>query len=118
MSALAKQKNIEEKATTGVDPQQATEIQAMLEVELPVKCRHSNKRVKKTQCLISLMFHKQEHSYAFPTWLGRCQSLDASQVGASYEKEGYSHKIHIAAKQCKFIQSWLNQHMASVFNTI
>ena len=32
MSALAKQKNIEEKATTGVDPQQPTENQAMLEV--------------------------------------------------------------------------------------
>ncbi len=47
MSALAKQKNIEEKAATGVDPQQATENQAMLEVELPAKCRHSNKRVKK-----------------------------------------------------------------------
>ena len=32
MSALAKQKNIEEKATTGVDPQQATENQALLKL--------------------------------------------------------------------------------------
>ena len=47
MSALAKQMNLEEKATTGVDPQQVTENQAMLEVELPVKCRHSNTRDKK-----------------------------------------------------------------------
>ena len=48
MSVLAKQKNIEEKTTTGVDPQQATENQATLEVELPAKCCHSNKRVKDT----------------------------------------------------------------------
>ena len=57
-SALAKYTNMEEEATTGVDSQQATENQAMLEVELPAKCHHSNKMVKRTQFLISLMFHK------------------------------------------------------------
>jgi hypothetical protein len=43
--------------------------------------------------------------------------LDTHQMGATYGKEGYSHKIVIATKQCKFTQSWLHQHMTSVFDT-
>jgi hypothetical protein len=50
-SALAKYNNMEEKATADVDSYQATENQALLEVELPAKCRHSIKRVKKDTVL-------------------------------------------------------------------
>ena len=39
------------RATTAVDPQQATENQALLVSEHPAECRHSNTREEKTQFL-------------------------------------------------------------------
>jgi hypothetical protein len=92
---------MEGRATTVVTSHRAAENQALLDSELPTECRYSNARGKKTHFFYKpLLFHKQELSYVFPTRLGRCQSLGTRWMGASYKKEGYSHKIFIiAAKQ-------------------
>ena len=89
---------MEGRATTVVHSPQATENQSLLVSEPPAECRYSNTGKERHSSSKPHLFQQEEQSYAFPTWLGRCQSLDTRWMGASYLKEGYSHKIIIAKK--------------------
>ena len=86
----------------------------------PAECRYSNTREERHSSSQPHLFQQEEQSYAFPTWLGRCQSLDIRRMGASYLKEGYSHKIIIAKKAIQHMvtKPWLCQHMSSILETI